>query len=80
MPGRCSQTYVFAWNAIFGPETDHRDPDQWLFYVVSAEVLPDRQKSISLSQIERLSVPMMGTNIDSWQQRGYVEAYFFGLV
>ena len=28
---RCAQTYVFAWNPIYGAETDHRNPDQWEF-------------------------------------------------
>lgn len=58
VPGRNAQTYVFAWNPIYGPETDHRNPDQWEFYVVPAALLPDGQKTIVLSKIKRLAVPV----------------------
>ena len=57
IPGRCAGVYVFAWNPIFGPDTDHRDPNQWEFYVVSASALPENQRTISLSKIKRLADP-----------------------
>jgi hypothetical protein len=55
IPGRCAQIYVFAWNPIYGPETDHRNPDQWVFYIVSAARLPEGQRTIGLSKIKRLA-------------------------
>ena len=60
VPGRCAQTYVFAWNPFFGPDTDHRVPDQWEFYVVPATLLPQRQRTISLSKIQKLAGPIRG--------------------
>jgi hypothetical protein len=58
IPGRCAQIYVFGWNPIYGPETYHRNPDQWEFYVVAAALLPEGQRTIALSKIKRLSVPV----------------------
>jgi hypothetical protein len=58
VPGRCAQTYVFAWNGFCGEETDHRDPAQWEFYVVPVALLPDGQRTISLSKIKKLAEPV----------------------
>jgi len=54
VPGRPAQTYVFAWNPTFGSETDHRNPDQWEFYVVAETSLP-QHKTIGLSEIKKLT-------------------------
>ena len=67
-PGRCSQVYVFAWNGNFDvedtpPKTDHRNPDQWEFYVVPTRLLPNKQKTISLSKIEKLAEPVALTEL-----------------
>jgi hypothetical protein len=58
MTGRCSGMYAFAWNPVYGAATDHRDPNQWEFYVVSASALPEGQRTISLSKIKRLTEPV----------------------
>ena len=47
---------IFAWH----PETrerivDHREPEQWTFFVLRAETLPAAQRSISLARVERLA-------------------------
>jgi len=63
--GRPAQIYVFAWNPVFGPdeeyphepETDHRNPDQWQFYIVLARLLPENQKTIALSKVQALAAP-----------------------
>jgi len=55
MPGRCAGTYVFAWNPVYGADTDHRDPNQWEFYVISASTLPEGQRTIGISKIRRLA-------------------------
>jgi hypothetical protein len=47
-----------AGNPVYGPETDHRDPHQWEFYVVSASLLPDGQRTIGLSKIRKLANPV----------------------
>jgi hypothetical protein len=46
-PGRCAQTYLFAWNPTYGDATDHRNPDQWEFYVAAAALLPYGQRTIN---------------------------------
>lgn len=55
-PGRCAHVYVFAWNAHYGAEVDHRKPEQWEFYVIPTLLLPSNQKSISLSRIKAIAV------------------------
>ena len=55
-PGRAAALYVFAWH----PETDakladHRDPQQWSFYVMQTKDLPAQQNSIGLAGIEALT-------------------------
>ncbi len=52
-PGRPAQIYVFAWNGVYGPATDHRDPSQWDFFVVPTILLP-AQKTLSLSTLRRV--------------------------
>jgi hypothetical protein len=53
--GRAANVYVFAWNGTFGAATDHRNPDQWEFYVVPSELLPEGQKTITLTGVRRLA-------------------------
>ncbi len=53
---RLADIYVFAWH----PEVDiglanHRHHAEWRFYVVRSDALPDGQKSIGLSGVERLA-------------------------
>ena len=60
--GRYASLYIFAWHALIDPEVaDHREPDQWSFYLVRADDLPDQQ-SIALSRIDAVSQPV---NIES---------------
>jgi hypothetical protein len=62
-PGRCAQTYLFAWNPTYGDATDHRNPDQWEFYVMAAALLPYGQRTISLSKIKALTTPVALVNL-----------------
>ena len=46
--------------AVPRPETrerlaDHREPEQWTFFVLRTETLPAAQRSISLARVERLA-------------------------
>ena len=55
-PGRLADIYIFAWH----PETrerivDHREPEQWTFFVLRTETVPAAQRSISLARVERLA-------------------------
>jgi len=56
--GRLAHIYVFAHHPGVDPnKTDHRDPYQWDFYVLSTSRLTDpKQKQISLSSIRALGV------------------------
>ena len=57
-PARFADVYIFARNDVDDlEEADHRDPDQWTFYVVPELALPP-QKSISLNPLRRLSEPV----------------------
>jgi hypothetical protein len=54
--GRFAHAYVFAWHGTDDEKTaDHRDPDQWEFYVIGTSLLPE-QKTISLSKVRRLAL------------------------
>ena len=44
--GRPAHIYVFAWNGSYGEGTDHRDQNQWEFYVVPTSLLPAEQKTL----------------------------------
>jgi hypothetical protein len=51
-PGRSADVYVFAWNGTCAPNTNHRNPAQWEFYVVPTALLPEGQRKIGLSSIK----------------------------
>jgi len=52
--GRQAHLYIFAWHQITGPDkVDHRDPSQWLFYVVPSADLPAAQNTIRQSVVAR---------------------------
>lgn len=50
---RAAQLYLFAYHPVEGEDADHREPDQWEFYLCPEKTLP-RQKSIRLSKIRSL--------------------------
>ena len=53
--GRFASVYVFAWHPeIDVRRADHRDPEQWEFYAVRSDRLPD-QKTISLGGVRNLA-------------------------
>lgn len=53
-PGRPSHIYILAWHPVVGKSlADHRDPAQWLFFVVPSEQLPKDQKTISRTVVEK---------------------------
>jgi hypothetical protein len=66
-PGRPADLYVFAWHPVFDPKeaVDHRDPDQWEFYLVPETQLPKGQKTIGLNSLMNLeSAPVRATASD----------------
>jgi hypothetical protein len=58
-PGRAAAIYIFAHHPVFDPAVaDHREPQQWQFYVVAARELPKLAKSIGISGVRRLATPV----------------------
>lgn len=55
--GRNADIYVFAYHPITDDTVDHRDPKQWLFFVVATSTLPNTKK-ISLAALTRLTTPI----------------------
>ena len=51
--GRNAHIYVFAFHPRTDDAADHREPDQWVFYVLAASDLP-AAKSIRLSSVAKL--------------------------
>jgi hypothetical protein len=64
-PGRPADLYVFAWHPGFIPkeEVDHRDPEQWEFYLLPEARLPKGQKTIGLNTLKKLD-PVFATHDD----------------
>jgi hypothetical protein len=54
---RNADIFVFAWHPLTGDDADHRQPDQWLFYIVPEMTLP-QQSSVSLAGVTRLASPV----------------------
>lgn len=53
--GQLADIYVFAWNGVYGEKTDHRNQEQWEFYVVPASQLPKGQKTMALGGVKHLA-------------------------
>lgn len=54
--GRNADIYIFAHHPVADKTADHRDPQQWVFYVVPEQLLlPTSQKTIALSRIRSLT-------------------------
>ena len=54
--GRNADIYIFAHHPVDDETADHRDPKQWVFYVLAESSLrPTGQKTISLSTIQKLT-------------------------
>jgi len=51
--GRPAHVYVFAWNGRVGTAADHRNPDQWEFFVIPTRTLPT-QKTLRLSRVSKI--------------------------
>ena len=57
-PGRPADVYVFAWHGERERGVaDHRDSEQWLFFVVPEPELPEGQKRIGLRGLRNIVSP-----------------------
>jgi hypothetical protein len=54
---RNAELFIFGWHWIADATADHREPAQWLFYVVPETALP-AQASLSLAALARLADPV----------------------
>lgn len=54
---RNAELFIFAWHPVDGDRADHREPAQWLFYVMAEPNLPDRA-SLSLTTLSKLTRPV----------------------
>ena len=59
---RWADIYIFAHHHVITDQADHRDPNQWLFYVVEEGRLP-LQNTLSLSRVRSLSAPVSVENL-----------------
>jgi len=59
-PGRPAELYIFCWHPVAGDHADHREAEQWRFFVVPSNDLPDQQ-SIGLGPL-RKRVPDVGAS------------------
>lgn len=59
IPGvrRNADLYVLGLHPIMDDSADHRDPSQWLFYVLPTSCLPDIQR-LSLARASKLTEPI----------------------
>ncbi len=65
-PKRIADLYIFAWCGRSCDESpDHRDPDQWEFFIVPSKKLPEDQKSIGLNGVRQLVKPVGFKQIDA---------------
>ncbi len=55
--GRHADVFVFGWHDRTDAGSDHRDPEQWQFFVVAERDLP-MQKTIALSALRGLAKPV----------------------
>lgn len=56
---RQADIYVMAWHGETDSQiADHRDPNQWQFFVVREADLPRQQKTISLNPLKALASPL----------------------
>ena len=62
--GRPADLYVFAWHGERRDGyADHRDPDQWLFFVVAERDLPKSRKRIGLTRLKAIVSPCCIANL-----------------
>ena len=52
--GRNAHLYIFAWHPVIDDSADHRDPGQWVFFVIATCDLPPTQR-ISLAGVRQLA-------------------------
>lgn len=56
--GRAAHLYVFAYHDVRDETADHRDPEQWAFFVVQTSKLPKTQR-LSLNSVRQLAAPVL---------------------
>lgn len=67
-PGRNADIFIFAWHGRTDESADHREPDQWQFFIVPEHRLPV-QKSIGWAALNRLAQPVAHATLQSAVER-----------
>lgn len=70
-PGRNADVYVFAFHPVTDDNADHREPEQWEFYVAPTAKLPDG-KTLALSRVrqfaQRASIQELPSQVENARQ------------
>jgi hypothetical protein len=62
-PSRNAEIFIFAWHAYRDENCDHREAEQWQFYVVPETDLPN-QKSLGPIQVKVLANPVTFSGLE----------------
>ena len=69
--GRFCELFIFAWHGITNETCDHRDPAQWLFFVVP-EICLGIKNIIRLNDLESSWLEQNGGRKTSWTELGKI--------
>lgn len=73
---RRADLYLFAWNPVpHLRQADHRNPQQWQFFVMPDNLLPLKQKTISLRPLQKIATHQGVEEILYSALAGTVEGY-----
>ena len=62
---RAADIYIFAWHPVVDSNlVDHRNPEQWEFFVAPKEKLPQNQKTIGLTSLRELTGAVPAANLE----------------
>jgi hypothetical protein len=71
--------YLFAWHPV--PQlrrADHRDPQQWQFFLIPVRLLPEKKKTLGLRPVQKTAAhhgagsiryPALAETIEAWRLR-----------
>jgi hypothetical protein len=65
--GRFCELYVFAWHERDGTDCDHRDPDQWSFFLLPERALGEK-KSVKVRELESPWLAEKGGRKATWEE------------
>lgn len=78
-PRGSTDVYVYAWHGEEGDCAAHRNPDQWQFFVVAEQDLPNQQ-SIGLNPLKRIACPCTIAALKDRVMEALVRWWFSGIL